>query len=149
MHIANLQCEDNESFKYSRLLYLYYYNIKSNYGRISQLNNNIKPYIPIEFNSNNDIYIYIYQFEKDNKHINLRIININGEPMFLSRNNASVKVIIVKINNRYAIIKPTLQRFNNNISEINKINSDKGKKYTLTDEIKKELALDPNIYQKM
>ena len=69
--------------------------------------------------------------------------------MFLSRNNASVKVIIVKINNRYAIIKPTLQRFNNNISEINKINSDKGKKYALTDEIKKELALDPNIYQKM
>ena len=68
MHIANLQCEDNESFKYSRLLYLYYYNIKSNYGRISQLNNNIKPYIPIEFNNNNDIYIYIY--------INLkRIIN--------------------------------------------------------------------------
>ena len=69
--------------------------------------------------------------------------------MFLSRNNAPIKVIIVKNDNRYAIIKPTLERFNNNINEINKINRDKCTRYELTDEIKKELRLDLNIYQKM
>ena len=134
-------------FKYSILLYFFYYNIKSNHGRISQLINHIGPYIDIEFNnnSNNDMF----QFEKDNQHINLLITDTNGEPMFLSRNNAPIRVIIVKINDRYAILKPTKQRFNDNITEINKINSIPPKIYKLTDEIKKELALDSNIYQKM
>ena len=145
MRIINVQCDDNESFKYSILLYLYYYNIKSNHGRISQLINHIKPYIDIEFNNNNDIH----QFEKDNNHINLLIIDTNGEPLFLSRYNAPIRVNIVKINDRYAILKPTRQRFNNYIIEINKINSIPPKIYKLTDEIKEELALDPNTYQKM
>ena len=70
MRIINVQCNDNQSFKYSILLYLYYYNIKSNHGRISQLNNNLYPYIDIKFNENNDLY----QFEQDNKHVNLLII---------------------------------------------------------------------------
>ena len=145
MRIINVQCDDNQSFKYSILLYMYYYNIKNNHGRISQLNNNIYPYIDIEFNENNDLY----QFEQDNKHDNILIVNNNSEPVFLSRNNAPIKVIIVKNDNRYAIIKPTLERFNNNINERNKINRDKCIRYELTDEIKKELRLDLNIYQKM
>ena len=132
--IVNLYCNDSESLKYSILLYLYYYNIKKNHGRISQLNNNLNPYIPVEFNKSSDIA----QLEQDNSHINLFIIDINGEPLFLTRNNASIKVTIVKLNdNRYAIIKPSLYRFNDNIREINKINRDKCKKYKLTDEIKK------------
>ena len=130
MRLINIYCNDSESFKYSILLYLYYYNIKKNHGRISQLNNNLNPYIPIEFNKNSDIA----QFS----HISLFIIDINGEPLFLTRNNASIKVTIVKLNdNRYTIIKPSLHRFNDNIREINKINRDKCKKYKLTDEIKK------------
>ena len=144
MRLINIYCNDSESFKYSVLLYLYYYNIKQNHGRISQLNNN--PYIPIEFNKNSDVA----QYKQDNSHINLFIIDINGEPLFLTRNNASIKVTIVKLNdNRYTIIKPSLHRFNDNIREINKINRDKRKKYKLTDEIKKELALDPTEYQKL
>ena len=149
MCIINVKCDGNESFKYSILLYLYYYNIKSNHGRISQLINHIGPYIDIEFNNNNNNNNDIFQFEKDNQHINLLITDTNGEPMFLSRNNAPIRVIIVKINDRYAILKPTKQCFNDNITEINKINSIPPKIYKLTDEIKKELALDSNIYQKM
>ena len=142
MRLINIYCNDSESFKYSILLYLYNYNIKKNHGRISQLNNNLNPYIPIEFNKNSDIA----QFS----HISLFIIDINGEPLFLTRNNASIKVTIVKLNdNRYTIIKPSLHRFNDNIREINKINRDKCRKQKLTDEIKKELALDPSEYQKM
>ena len=59
------------------------------------------------------------KFEKDNSHISLFIIDINGEPLFLTRNNAPIKVIIVKSNDRYAIIEPSIQRFNDNINEIN------------------------------
>ena len=134
MLLINIYCNDSESFKYSILLYLYYYNIKKNHGRISQLNNNLNPYIPIEFNKNSDIA----QFEQDNSHISLFIIDINGELLFLTRNNASIKVTIIKLNdNRYTIIKPSSYCFNDNIREINKIKRDKCKKYKLTDEIKK------------
>ena len=133
MRLINIYCNDSDSFKYSILLYLHYYHIKKSHGRISQLKNNLNPYISIEFNKNSDIA----QFEQDNSHISLFIIDINGEPLFLTRNNASVKVTIVKLNdNRYAIIKPSLHHVNDNIREINKINRDKCKKYKLTDEIK-------------
>ena len=131
MCLINIYCNDSDSFEYSILLYLYYYNIKKNQGRTSQLKNNLNPYISIEFNKNSDIA----QFEQDNSHTSLFIIDINGEPIFLTRNNASIK--IVKLNdNRYTIIKPSLHRFNDNIKEINKINRDKCKKYKLTEEIK-------------
>ena len=130
MRLIDIYCNDSESFKYSILLYLYYYNIKQNHGRISQLNNNLNSYIPIEFNKDSDIA----QYKQDNSHINLFIIDINGEPLFLTRNNASIKATIVKLNdNRYTIIKPSLHRFNANSRQINKINRDKCKKYKLTD----------------
>ena len=31
MRLINTKCDDNDSFKYSILLYLYYYNMKTNY----------------------------------------------------------------------------------------------------------------------
>ena len=65
--MINVKCVDNQSFKYSILLYLYSYNIKTNRTRVAQLNNNIKPYLHIKLNNNNNIY----KFEKDNKHIDL------------------------------------------------------------------------------
>ena len=34
MYIVNLDCNANESFKYSVLLFLYYYNMKTNRTRI-------------------------------------------------------------------------------------------------------------------
>ena len=52
MRLINLNCVDSESFKYSMQLYLYYYNIKSNHARVSQLNNNLNLYIHIKFNKN-------------------------------------------------------------------------------------------------
>ena len=47
MLLINKNCSDSESFEYSILLYLYYYNIKNNHARVSQLNNNLNPYIHI------------------------------------------------------------------------------------------------------
>ena len=144
MRIINPQCDDSESFKYSMLLYTYYYNIDYNHTRISQLNKKLTHYIDINFNKNSDIQ----QFEQDNSHISLFIIDFNGDLVFLTRNYWPIKVTIVKINdNRYGIIKPSLHCFNSNIAKINKINSNKCKKYKLTDEIKNELAIFPCEYQ--
>ena len=54
--LINIKCNDSDSFKYSTLLYPYYYNIKSNYNRPSEIDKNSNPYIHIYFNRNNDIY---------------------------------------------------------------------------------------------
>ena len=83
LHLINIKCNDNDSFKYSILLYLYYYNTKNNYNRPSEIDKHSNPYIDIYFNCNNDVY----QFEKDNK------------PIFLTCNNA--KIILKRIINPY------------------------------------------------
>ena len=145
MRLINIKCNDNESFKYSIILYLYYYNIKKNHFRVSLMNNNLNPYIDINFNENNDLC----QFEKDNPFIDLLIVDINGNPLFLMRNIAYIKISMVKLNAyRYSLLKPSIECFDDNIREINKINRDTSKNSKLTDEIKKEPALDFNEYQK-
>ena len=115
MRLINIKCNVSDSFKYSILLYLYYYNIKNNYLRPTEISKQSNPYIQIYFNENNDIY----QFEKDNTFINLLIIDINNKPIFLTHNNAKIEVTIVKLNDhRYLLYKPTLECFNCNINEI-------------------------------
>ena len=54
MHLINIKCGDKESFEYSILLFLNYYNIKNNHLRVTLIANNLFPYIHIEFNKNND-----------------------------------------------------------------------------------------------
>ena len=108
MRSINIKCNDKQSFKYSILLYLYYYNIQKNHGRVIQLLFNTDPYLNIKFNENNDIN----QFEKDNPHIDLFIIDDDSNPLFLTRNNANIKVTIVKLNNnRYSLKKNNNRMF--------------------------------------
>ena len=140
--LIKIKCNDSESFEYSILrfeysilFYLYYYKIKTKYNWSTEIDKHCEPQLLIHFNNNNDIY----QFERDNPLIDLLIINVNNKPLFLTRNNANIKISIVKLNNyRYSLYKPNLECFNDNINEINKINSDK-RKYILTDEMKKNL----------
>ena len=140
MRLINIKSNDFDSFKYSILLYLCYYNVKNNYLRPAEINKHPNPYIQIYFNEN----IKIYQFEKDNTFIDLLIIDINDKPIFLTRNNAKIKVTIVKLkSHRYSLYKPTIGCFNDNINEINRINSIPPKIYKLTDEIREELRLYP------
>ena len=140
MRLINIKCNDIDSFKYSILLYLYYYNMKNNYLRPRQIDKQSNPYIQIYFNRNNDIY----QFEKDSTFIDLLIIDINDKPIFLTRNNAKIKVTIVKLNDhRYSLYKPTIECFNDNINEINRLNIIPPKIYKITDEIREELHLYP------
>ena len=138
MRLINTIFTDKESFKYCILLYIYYYNIRKNRARVSQLINNINPYIDIKFNENSDIV----QFERDNTHISLFITDSEGNPLFLTRNNGSIQVTIVKLNDyRYSLVEPSIKHYMHNINEINKINKDKREKYKLTDQIKKDLCL--------
>ena len=123
------KCNDNESFKYSILLYLYYYNIKINKTIVSQIDNNTTPHLSIRFNTDNDMF----QFEDKNKHIDLSIINIIRQPIFTTRNNSTIKVTIAKIGNSHGIYKPSIECFYDNINAINEINSNKIKNYKLTD----------------
>ena len=140
MRLINIKYNDSDSFKYSILLYLYYYSIKNNYLRPTEINKHCNPYMQIYFNEINDIY----QFEKDNTFINLLIIEINHKPIFLTRNNAKIELTMVKLNDhRYSLYKPTLECFNDNINEINRLNSIPPKIYKITDEIREELRLYP------
>ena len=93
MHLINLKCEDSESFEYCIILYLYYYNIQKSHGRITQLFSNMNPYLHINFNNKNDPE----QFGKDNPHIDLFIIDANSNPIFLTRNNAPIKINTVSV----------------------------------------------------
>ena len=138
MCLISIKCDNSDSFKYSILLYLYYYNIKINYNRPTEINKHRDPYMLIHFNDGNDIN----QFEKDNPLIDLLIIDNNNKPLFLTRNNANIKVTIVKLNDhRYSLCKPTLQCFNNNINGINTIYATTHKNYKLTDKIKEDSRL--------
>ena len=56
MRLINIKCKDSDSFKYSILLYLCYYNIKNNYLRPTETNKHSNPYIQIYFHESNDIY---------------------------------------------------------------------------------------------
>ena len=47
MRLTNIKCDNSDSFKYSILLYLYYYNIKINYNRPTEINKHSDPYILI------------------------------------------------------------------------------------------------------
>ena len=50
------------------------------------------------------------------------MIDINNQPIFFTCNNAKIEVTIVKLNDhRYSLYKPTLECFNNNINEINRV----------------------------
>ena len=89
----------------------------------------------------------IYEFERDNPLIDLLITDIDDKPLFLTCNNASIKVTILKLNDsRYSLYKPKLECFNNNINIINTIGTNTRKDYRLTDEIKNDLRLDINIF---
>ena len=146
MRLINIKCDNIDSFKYS-ILYLYYYNIKLNYNRPTEINKHRDSYMFIHFNDANNIN----QFEKDNRFIDILIVDINNNLLSLTHNNANIKVTIVKSNDyRHSLCKLTLECFNNNINGINSIYTTTHKIYKLTDRIKEDLRLNVilNIYVK-
>ena len=88
----NPKCSDDESFMYSIIISLHYYDISHNPERISTL----RPYI------NN------YDFTD----ISLTVIDDDKNILYISHNISSIRAKIVKLkNNRYATIKPVKNKY--------------------------------------
>ena len=95
----NPKSSDIDSFKYSILISLHYYDIPYHRERIS----NLKQYE----NKYNFIHITPTEFEINNSNISLNIFNEDNQKIYTSKNDTTNKAYIVKLkNNRYAAIKP-------------------------------------------
>ena len=95
---------DIDSFKYSVLISLHYYDISFHPERISKLK-------PFE-NKYNFIHITPNEFKTNNSNISLTIFDENNEILYSSKNNSTNKAQIVKLkNDRFAAIKPLKNKF--------------------------------------
>ena len=101
---------DKDSFKYSILISLHYYDINYHPERPSKL----KPF-ENKYNVNN---ITPKEFEINNPNLSLIVYDENNRITYISNNNSINKAKIAKMNNhRYAAIKPLKNKF----VELNKL----------------------------
>ena len=103
MKTINPKCTDNDSFKYSILISLYYYDLNVHKERTNQLNKYINNYNFISNNYND--------FEKNNPNISLTVYDEHNEILYEPINKSNNKAYIVKINNRYHALKPDKDKF--------------------------------------
>lgn len=104
MRIIKLKSSNNDSFKYSILLSLPYYDISYNPERISKIKKYEGKYTFTSSNPN--------EFELNNPNISLTIVDENNNIIRHPTNNTSNKVKIVKINDyRYAGLKPIKNKY--------------------------------------
>ena len=104
MRKINPKSSDVDSFKYSILISLHYYDISFHPERISQLQ-------PFE-NKYNFIHITPTEFEINNPNTSLTIFDENNKIIYVTKNNGTNKTQILKLrNNRYAALKPLKNKF--------------------------------------
>ena len=88
-----------DSFKYSILISLHYYDISYHPERISKLK--------LFENKYSFAHITPNEFEVNNRNNSLTVFDENNKIIYMSNNNSANKARIVKIDNhRYAAIKP-------------------------------------------
>ena len=103
MRTKNPKCTNENSFKYSILISLHYYELNVHKERINQLNKYINNY---NFISNN-----YKNFENNNPHISLTVYNELNEIIYNPINKSNNRAHIVKINNRHHAIKADKYKF--------------------------------------
>ena len=104
MRKINPKSSDVDSFKYSILISLHYYDISFHPERISKLQ-------PFE-NKYNFIHITPTEFEINNPNTSLTIFDENNKIIYVTKNNGTNKTQILKLrNNRYAALKPLKNKF--------------------------------------
>ena len=100
----NPELLDIDSFKYSILISLHYYDISFHPERISKLK-------PFE-NKYNFIHITPDEFAVNNPNTSLTVFDENDKKIYSSKNNSTNKAQIIKLkNNWYAVIKPLKNKF--------------------------------------
>ena len=104
MRSINPKCTKEDSFKYSILIPLHYYELNNHPERINQLNKYINKY---NFTWNN-----YSDFENNNPYILLIVYDEYAQLLHKSINNSNNKAAIVKMNNqRYHAIKPDKNKY--------------------------------------
>ena len=104
MRKINQKSSGIDSFKYSMLISLHYYDISFHRERISKLK-------PFE-NKQNFIHLTPNEFEINNSNTSLTVFDENNKKIYSSKNNSTNKAQIAKLkNNRYAALKPLKNKF--------------------------------------
>ena len=103
MKTINPKCANADSFKYSILISLAYFELDSHKERTNQLDKYTCNY---NFKSNNPC-----GFENNNKSISLTVYDENNELLYMPQNKSNNKAYIVNINNRYHALKPDKDKF--------------------------------------
>ena len=105
MRKINLKSSNEDSFKYSILISLHYYDIYFHPERISQLKQFENRYNFNELSPN--------ESEANNPNISLTIFDENKNKIYTSKNNNANKAHIIKLenNDRYAALKPLKNKF--------------------------------------
>ena len=99
MRKINPKSCDIDSFKYSILISLHYYDISFDPERISKP----KPY-KYKYNF---IHIKPTEFETNNSNISLTIFDENNKKIYTTKNGSTNKAHIIQLkNNRYVALKP-------------------------------------------
>ena len=104
MKAINPKFSIDDSFKYSIVISLHYYELNVHKERINRLNKYINNY---KFNSDN-----YDTFENNNPSISLSVYDEYGTLLHKSLNNSNEKVYRVKVNNhRYHEVKPNKDKY--------------------------------------
>ena len=103
MKAINPKCTDNDSFNYSIIIPLHYYDLNVHKERINQLDKYINNY---SFKSNN-----YKDFENNNHYISWTMYNEHNEIIYEPINKSNNKAIIIKINNKYHALKLDINKF--------------------------------------
>ena len=104
MRTINPKCTNEDSFKYSILISLHYYDLNNHKERINQLNKYISKY---NFASTN-----YADFENNNPFISLTVYDEYEQVLYKSINISNNKACIVKMNNdTYHTLKPKNDKY--------------------------------------
>ena len=104
MRKINPKCSDDESFMYSIIISIHYYDISHNPERISFLRPYIKNYDFTDITSQ--------KVEVNNANISLTVIDDDKNILHISHNISSIRGKIVKLkNNRYTTIKTVRNKY--------------------------------------
>ena len=104
MHEINPKCDNKDSFMYSILIFLHYYDISHNPERIVNLRPYTNNYDFTDTTGNG--------FEINNSHLSLEILDEDRNIIYSPSNTCKNRAVIIKLNDyRYAKIKPIKNKY--------------------------------------
>ena len=104
MRKINPKCCNEDSFMYSILISLHYYDISHNPERITKLRAYMSNYDFTDTTANG--------FKMNNPHVSLEIMDEDRNIVYSPNNTTNNKVVIVKLkNNRCAVLKPIKNKY--------------------------------------